>query len=705
MDEDPVKIKSTNARIIFVLGLLAAVAANVNFSIPGVPNLTSDPREIVALVAVFFILDWPGAIFVGLMAGLGGPYNQTLWVTGLMHVLAIPLAWIAYRSLRKHSKNIWVISTTWILIVIATYVLVFTPVFTISHTIDGTFSIVEMPGVFLATLKGMRLELFLTALISMLILQIKIAREERDFDTQLLGMLVRSKEYGLMEWLIPTDKLVINQSLTHMLQRDMQEIGESLEDFLRLVHKEELPLVREKLNNLRQGHSGIANIECRLKNGNGDWIWTLINAMVVERDELNRPTRIVAAQLDISELKETTAENLRLREQLIQAQRLESIGTMAGGIAHDFNNLLTVINGHAEMAAMRLDKNNAAYKDVSAIHSAGARAADLTRQLLAFSRKQEMKPRILDLNSVIRELEKMQRRLIGEDIATVINLQDNLPKIKADSSQLEQILLNLVVNARDAINEKTDKASQKKITIDTFQKTYTTSYVSDNTFVPAGQYVVLAVSDNGIGMDAKQVTKIFEPFFTTKKEGKGTGLGLAIIYGIVKQNKGFLSVYSEPEIGTTFKIYWPICNDMEHKVVTNSEASPAKLHGNEQIILVEDDPAVLDFASAALNSFGYEVFTAADGEEAVELVKTQKVKPALIITDMIMPHLNGRELAKELNHLLPNCAILFTSGYTDTHIKSKEPKSSNFNFIQKPYSVHELLTTTREILDKSNSPA
>jgi PAS domain S-box-containing protein len=398
-------------------------------------------------------------------------------------------------------------------------------------------------------------------------------------------------------------------------------------------------------------------------------------------------------QMDITDQR-------RLEEQLRQSQKLEAIGTLAGGVAHDFNNLLTVINGHAEMSMLALESDHPSHKDIISILSAGKKAKTLTSQLLAFSRKQIYAPKIIEINRVISSLDKMLRRLIGEDITIESNLRYGIPLIKADPGQIEQILMNLIVNARDAINEKGSVSEEKKIIIETGQTVIDEAFVSKHTGSKTGLHVVLTVSDTGIGMDEEIRDKIFEPFFTTKDKGLGTGLGMSTVYGIVKQNNGSIYAYSEAGLGTRIKIYWPATEEKklsdETQVLTR-----AALLGQESILVVEDDEGVRNFVGTALKDLGYTVYEAINGKKALEILNQNGMKIDLIITDLIMPEMNGKDLAIEVERILPEIKVLFTSGYTEDSIVSSGSLERGIDFLQKPYSIQTLAKKVREVLDRN----
>ncbi len=390
-------------------------------------------------------------------------------------------------------------------------------------------------------------------------------------------------------------------------------------------------------------------------------------------------------------------ERRHLEQQLRQSQKMESIGLLAGGIAHDFNNILTVINGYAELVLKNMKSSDPNYRDIKKVLNGGLQAANLTRQLLAFSRKQVMLPKIIKINKVITDLEKMLHRLIGEDIKMEVILEKEIDSIQADPGQIEQILINLIINARDAINIKTEKAQNKKIIIETRELYLDQNYVALHPTTVPGRYNQISISDTGIGMDDATMNKIFEPFFTTKETGKGTGLGLSTVYGIVKQNNGNIYVYSEPGKGTTFHIYWPCAGQQE--ILIGKEDQDTVARGTETILLVEDEKQVRDFAFTALKSMGYKVFTACNGVEAIKLIENIKIQIHLLITDIIMPEMGGKILADKIQKIIPQIKILFNSGYTDNHIVLSGELDEKKYFLQKPYSITEIAKKVRYVLD------
>jgi PAS domain S-box-containing protein len=386
-------------------------------------------------------------------------------------------------------------------------------------------------------------------------------------------------------------------------------------------------------------------------------------------------------------------ERKNLQNQLIQAQKMESVGRLAGGVAHDYNNMLSVIVGYSEMALQKLDPTDQLYEDLQEIHTAALRSTEITRQLLAFARKQTIAPVALDLNEAVEGMLKMLRRLIGEDIDLAWMAETGLWPVKMDPSQVDQVLANLCVNARDAID------GVGRITIETDKAIFDEAYCADHPgFIP-GEYVLLAVSDDGCGMDHETVNKIFEPFFTTKEVGQGTGLGLSTVYGIVKQNNGFINVYSEPGKGTTFKIYLARHTDLAH-MEPREKPVGVPLGQGETILVVEDEASILKLAKRILEELRYTVMTAENPSQALHLAEGRPNEIDLLITDVVMPEMNGKELSYRLRELYPGLKTLFMSGYTANVIVHRGVLDEGVNFIQKPFSSESMARKVREALDK-----
>lgn len=406
----------------------------------------------------------------------------------------------------------------------------------------------------------------------------------------------------------------------------------------------------------------------------------------------NEPQHAVAMFFDITDRKRAEEEKEKLQAQLLQSQKMESVGRLAGGIAHDFNNMLSVILGHTEMLLDRLKPDDPLLHDLRKIHTAAERSADLTRQLLAFARKQTIAPQVLDLNATVRGMLDMLRRLIGEDIDLAWMPGADAGRVRMDPSQIDQILANLCVNARDAI------ADTGKITIETGVATFDDRYCATHAGYVPGDYALLAVSDSGCGMDTATVEHLFEPFFTTKERGKGTGLGLATVYGIVRQNCGFINVYSEPGRGTSFRIYLPRCAEEMAVLPAKKEPVSAPKSGGETILLVEDEPMIRDIARKMLDILGYRVIVAATPGEAIRLAREHAGTIHLLFTDVVMPEMNGRELARNILSLYPDIKRLFMSGYTANVIAHHGVLDPGVHFLQKPFSMNDLAVKVREAL-------
>jgi PAS domain S-box-containing protein len=388
---------------------------------------------------------------------------------------------------------------------------------------------------------------------------------------------------------------------------------------------------------------------------------------------------------------EDVTERKTLADQLRQSQKLEAVGMLAGGIAHDFNNLLTVITGYTDLALMKMGETDPLYPKLSEIKHAAERAAGLTRQLLAFSRKQILQPKVLALNDLVSELEKMLRRLIGEDIELRTVLDHELGRIKADPGQIEQIIMNLAVNARDAMPQG------GKLTIETKNAVLDENYARNHIAVIPGPYVMLAVSDTGVGMDESTKARIFEPFFTTKEAGKGTGLGLSTVYGIVKQSGGNIWTYSEPGQGTSFKLYLPRVVEMPQQRTTAERKEFTK--GSGTVLLSEDEEMVRRLARQLLEMFGYRVLEAQNGTAALLICEQHPESIDLLLTDVVMPEMSGCELAERVAQLRPDMKVLYMSGYTDNAIVHHGVLDEGAKFIQKPFAAADLIRKVREVLD------
>jgi PAS domain S-box-containing protein len=416
-----------------------------------------------------------------------------------------------------------------------------------------------------------------------------------------------------------------------------------------------------------------------------DWQKRSLEAHVQPmRDSEGEVIGVIGVALDITDRKQ-------LADQLRQSQKMLAIGQLAGGVAHDFNNLLMVVKGHAEMLLGRLPEASRLRNNAEQIDKATDRAASLTRQLLAFSRMQVLRPRVLDLNEVVGGMTKMFSRVIGEDIEMVFVPGAKLGRVKADPGQIEQVLLNLVVNARDAM------AEGGRVTIETSNVYLDRDYSAKHHNLQPGPWVMLTVSDTGCGMDAETQSRIFEPFFTTKAQGKGTGLGLATVYGVVKQSGGFIYVYSEVGHGTTFKVYLPQVTADVEKEAAEKPAAPAR--GSETVLFVEDEESVRELVRDYLSGTGYKVLEAVDGAQALEIAAAHKGSIEILVTDVVMPRLSGRELASRLIAQRPNIRVLYISGYTDDSIFRNGVLEGDAAYLQKPFNLKTIAQRIRDVLD------
>jgi two-component system cell cycle sensor histidine kinase/response regulator CckA len=450
-----------------------------------------------------------------------------------------------------------------------------------------------------------------------------------------------------------------------------------------IVTPETLEVVRRKLDEQRTGRPA-SMYETEILTREGRRVPIEVTARLVYRD--NRPVGTLGIARDISERK-------RLEQGLRQAQKMEAIGRLAGGLAHDFNNLLTVIMGHSQEMIERLRPDDPSHADALLVLSAGEFAAGLTRQLLAFSRQQIIAPQVLDFNAVVGSLTPMLRRLIGEDVNLDLRIGSDRYAVKADPGQLEQVIMNLVVNARDAMPHG------GTLTIETTSALIEPSAVVDRSFMAVGRYVLLVVRDTGHGMDGETKAHLFEPFFTTKDSGRGTGLGLSTVYGIVKQNDGYIFVDSEPASGTTFRLYFPRRPDAEIAPAAAARPPRKATGGSERILLVDDDLGVRNFAARVLGSRGYAVLPASSPDEAIELAEEHDARIDLLLTDVVMPGCTGRALATILHESNPGLKVLYMSGYTTEAIVDHGILDPSIAFIGKPFTAQHLALKVRETLD------
>jgi PAS domain S-box-containing protein len=419
----------------------------------------------------------------------------------------------------------------------------------------------------------------------------------------------------------------------------------------------------------------------------GSTVWVIQNVISTKDEDGN--TVVEGTVVDV------TYRHL-LEDKLRQSQKMEAVGRLAGGVAHDFNNLLTVIQGYCRLLTERFQSNPEASDQVKRIEDAAEKAASLTRQLLAFSRKQVLQPRVINLTSLVSNLDKLLRRMIGEDIELMTKTAPDLGPVKADPSQVEQVIMNLAVNARDAMPDG------GRLTLETANVQLDAGYAAEHPGVIPGSYVMLAVSDNGSGMSAETRARIFEPFFTTKEMGRGTGLGLSMVYGIVSQSGGHIWVYSEIGHGTTFKIYLPRTEDGAASFPPEQQAV-STMRGTETILVVEDDAQLRDLVRTILTANGYSVLAPLDVEAIRSLTEDAASKINLLLTDVVMPGINGRELARQFVARNPAIKVLYMSGYTENAIVHHGVLDESTHFLQKPFTPSALTTKVREVLDKKTN--
>ncbi len=485
-----------------------------------------------------------------------------------------------------------------------------------------------------------------------------------------------------------------NRAGLNCLKYSREEIeGKSVIDIVAPEDRKEV-IERQKLR--LKGNTELLLYNINLIDSEGRYIPFEVSSSVFK--EKGKPDMCLVFGRDLSARK-------KLEDLLNQSQRMESIGTLAGGIAHDFNNLITIINGLSEISLRRLEDDHPIYRDLRSIFAAGKKAEELTRKLLAFSRKQIIHPKITDINIVIADLDKMLRRLIREDIEIEMNLFPQILHIKADPGQIEQILINLIVNARDAIGERQDNV-QKKIKISTRPVKIDASFSKENPDSKPGTYILISVSDSGIGMDNETIDKIFEPFYTTKEKGHGTGLGMSTVYGIVKQNSGFISIESKLNHGSTINVHWPSVDEKLplEDPLTDFMPDDENLRGKECILVVEDDHDVRYFTSFALRNLGYTVLEAKSGKEALDLAKhyisseNGSENIDLMITDLIMPGMNGKVVADKIVKLSDSIKIIYTSGYSEEYINGENIVFDEARFLQKPFTIKMLAEKVKSIL-------
>jgi PAS domain S-box-containing protein len=493
------------------------------------------------------------------------------------------------------------------------------------------------------------------------------------------GVVYSLDNEGTLVYVSPKAKTIFGFEPSEVLGRKFNEF----------IYEEDLPFLMAEFKKLTEGTVDPAEYRIRKKSGEPVWVRSITNKFFDKSGNM----RFQGVLEDISKQKEQEEENRRIQEQLQQSQKLEAVGQLAGGVAHDFNNMLCVILGEGEILLDQLGQADPLRESAEEIVAAAERSAELTGQLLAFSRKQTFQLEVLDLNDIVKNLKKMLRRLIVENIEFRTSLAKDLCLVNVDQGQVEQVIINMAINAQDAMPQG------GKLTIETANVEIDEPGARRHIDMFPGKFVMLAITDTGKGMDKDTLCRIFEPFFTTKEKGKGTGLGLSTVYGIVKQLKGYIRVYSEPRIGTTFKVFFPVVEAESASADIQASVDRRDLSGNgEKILLVEDEPALQKICSRILRGLNYEVTIAANGIEALLLVEEEGLRPDLVITDVVMPGMGGNVLVERLLRIQPGLKILYMSGYTDEAIVNHDMLKQGMPFIQKPFSVNDFSAKIKSLL-------
>lgn len=508
-----------------------------------------------------------------------------------------------------------------------------------------------------------------------------------------LELALKGANLGLWDWNLISGEVSFSGQWPEIL--NVAEGGPSLQinSWDSLIHPEDMPRVERVLQAHIDGKTNFYESEHRLKTRTGDWKWVLNRGRIVACDKYGDPSRATGTILDISARKISEEERENLEIQLRQAQKIESIGRLAGGIAHDLNNLLSPIIGYSEMALFEIPEDDPLYEDIAQIRDAANRAKELTQQLLAFSRKQILRMTAIDLNEIVLESKNILRRLIREDIKMDFHLAPDIGSVMADASQIQQILMNLALNASDAM------PNGGSMTIATSKVFLDEDFQQHHPVVDIGEYALLAVSDVGIGMDEETISRIFEPFYSTKAKGRGTGLGLSTVYGIVKQHGGYIWADSTPSSGSTFRVYLPHAGTHAQK-----RSAPAgtleNAYGCERILVVEDELAVRRLTCKILRKQGYDVIEADSATDALQYAENPENAINLLLTDIVMPDMNGKELYSNIHKLRPDIKVLYMSGYTNDVIARHGILDKGIRFLQKPFSVDKLTKKIRKALDE-----
>jgi len=500
---------------------------------------------------------------------------------------------------------------------------------------------------------------------------------------------------GFWDWSLVSGQIKLSARCADILGYTLDELGRLFSEGKALMHGDDRREVMELLTAHLTGAAAQYNAEYRMLTSAGDWKWLLDRGKVVEWDTEGRPLRITGTTSDVTYRKRAEEEKRHLESQLHHSQKMEAIGQLAGGVAHEFNNIMTAIIGYGHLLVMKTEEDSQLRHFASQILTSADRAAGLTRSLLTFSRKQIANLHHVNVNETIEKTGKLLSRLIREDVEFKTELCSQSLNILADDGQIEQVLMNLVTNARDALPHGGG------VTISTGTVFLDGEFIGAFGYGIPGSYARISVQDTGVGIDEPTLEKIFEPFFTTKEPGKGTGLGLAIVYGIIKQLNGYITVTSVPGKGSDFTIYFPLIREAEQKA--EHSARPLLKTGKETVLVAEDDDDVRRLDRELLEECGYTVIEAENGRQALDLFLKHQNEIDMVIFDVIMPKMNGREVYEEISRVQPDIKVLFMSGYAGDILNDKGGIDKEFDFVAKPISPEELLTRVREILDRPSA--
>jgi len=639
------------------------------------PGIIFDGRSIIISIAGLF----GGPITAAVTAGISGAYR--VWIGGAGAIMGVSvitesaLLGVAYHYLRKRHPN-----AARPLHLLGFGILVHLVMLTLTSTLPGRASneVLRMIAIPVITIYPVA-----TLLVCMLFLDQEFRlKAEAKFQEQyaMLKGILEGTTQAIFVKDLQGRYIVINPVIEEIFERPAKDIiGHDDAHFFPPDTAREIMTIDQQI--LKTGEARLIEEAVPLA---GQLRQFLVTKSVL-RDACGKTVGLIGVARDVTEHK-------AMEEQLRHAQKLDSVGRLAGGVAHDFNNMLSVIIGHTNLAMSKIDHMNPLYQDLQEIESAAQRSANLTRQLLAFARKQTVSPRVVDLNDVVSGMQSMLARLIRENIELIWSPGADLWPVMMDPTQIDQILANLVVNARDAIQDA------GSITVETCNFMYSDLSGEHNPGMKPGNYVLLKVSDTGQGIDPETMRHLFEPFYTTKDIGRGTGLGLATIYGIAKQNHGYIYVSSESGRGTTVRIYLPRAVSVDAEKPDHA-ITPKPRGGTETILLVEDEPAILNLGKTILEEYGYTVLAALSPDAAIRLAEQHKSRIQLLITDVVMPGMNGKELSERLRMFMPDLKCLYISGYTSDVIAQQGVLDEDVHFVQKPFTITTLADKIREVLN------